>query len=384
MTLLNLVNTATFIPRLVKVGAKLPIRMEDSASIVDYKDNFFLSEDVVNDYVQITSDLFHHELSWTEDEYLQMLSYATELTSTLDQMGFYLLKVAEKVQCDFTGDLSDSRDEVTLYLDVKCDAEDGTVANLPTPPFIEIESEDSLRGSSWRSIGITYNNDYIGQEIFVPQKNTLQAENASFVFNSGEIIKDFSLGSILDGTSKIRITFEHGNASESYRDMARYCVYWDTLELAWSDKGCTLDSYDINATVCSCNHTTSFAVIFDINGSLANLSPKALKALDILSIVLCSVSCFCCLTTVIILLVSKIPSNPRTVIQINRAATLFVLYFFLLVGLDPEVLGVAPDSFWCRFFAVGIHYFGLAAFAWTAIEGYQLYQVNTLYGGLSL
>ena len=61
-------------------------------------------------------------------------------------------------------------------------------------------------------------------------------------------------------------------------------------------------------------------------------------------------------------------------IQINRAATLFFLYFFLLFGLDPDVLNVSSDSVWCRFSAVAIQYFGLAAFTWTAIEGYQLYQ----------
>jgi hypothetical protein len=64
---------------------------------------------------------------------------------------------------------------------------------------------------------------------------------------------------------------------------------------------------DLNAqyTVCSCDHTTNFGVIFDVTGALAGLDGAAVQFLNILSSVLCGLSALCCLVTFVVLQTSR-------------------------------------------------------------------------------
>ena len=40
------------------------------------------------------------------------------------------------------------------------------------------------------------------------------------------------------------------------------CVYWDTSDLKWSTRGCSLISVDNTHIKCACNHLSSFAISF--------------------------------------------------------------------------------------------------------------------------
>lgn len=40
------------------------------------------------------------------------------------------------------------------------------------------------------------------------------------------------------------------------------CVYWDTVNLVWSSKGCTMSGLDLTHVNCQCNHLSAFSVIF--------------------------------------------------------------------------------------------------------------------------
>ncbi len=85
-----------------------------------------------------------------------------------------------------------------------------------------------------------------------------------------------------------------------------YCVFWDESLSSWSDFGCNVDLDSTGSyTTCACNHTTNFAVLFDIEGDLYDLSQEALAVLDFLSTGLCAVSALCCLLTFVVLLLSK-------------------------------------------------------------------------------
>ena len=68
------------------------------------------------------------------------------------------------------------------------------------------------------------------------------------------------------------------------------------------------------------------------------------------------------------------PTSPRTIIQQNRAVTLFLLYFLFLIGVDPSIMGINPLGWLCRTVAIFIHFFGLCSFSWTFLEGWQLYK----------
>lgn len=80
------------------------------------------------------------------------------------------------------------------------------------------------------------------------------------------------------------------------------CVYWDldngyilnilsqNICSKWSQEGCTLLSTSKDATVCTCNHLTSFAVLMDVSG---RLGAGGGEALDIVSKIGCALSIVC-------------------------------------------------------------------------------------------
>ena len=87
---------------------------------------------------------------------------------------------------------------------------------------------------------------------------------------------------------------------------SRFCVFWNEDTLQWSDEGCHLDlDSDSANTVCVCDHTTNFAVIFDVDGSLNEMGGTALLVLNVLSNILCGFSAFGCLVTFLVLQFSK-------------------------------------------------------------------------------
>ena len=60
------------------------------------------------------------------------------------------------------------------------------------------------------------------------------------------------------------------------------------------------------------------------------------------------------------------------IIQKNRSLNFVFLYILSIIGVDQTFLYL-PD-YQCRFVAVGVHYFGLTTFFWTALEGRQMYR----------
>ena len=56
----------------------------------------------------------------------------------------------------------------------------------------------------------------------------------------------------------------------------------------------------------------------------------------------------------------------------NRAVVMFLLFALFLLGFDPNLLGL-PTSL-CHVVAASIHFLALSLFAWTLLEGVQLYK----------
>merc|ERR550539_1512891 len=123
-------------------------------------------------------------------------------------------------------------------------------------------------------------------------------------------------------------------------------------------------------TVCQCDHLTNFGLLFDINGVLDDWSPYQMAILNILTIVLCSLSILASLVTLLILQISRLPSSPRIQIVKNRALSMVALYLLFLVGFDKTTFNISNNL--CIAFAALIHFSGLAIFFWTLLEGLQL------------
>ncbi|XP_059089883.1 latrophilin-like protein LAT-2 [Tigriopus californicus] len=342
--------------------------MTDPGNEMNYHRNVTNTFDIVLDYVQIVSDLLHHELAWLEYDDDLILQNSTNLLKSAENIAFFLLQI-EGAKVGFDRLITDSRDEVRMYTQSTFSRNE-SLPTMPRPPFIQLDGPSLIWGD-WRSVGIQFCTQGIFDQIFHPSRNDLGL--TSVELHSVAKISTFSINEwtplASDGT--VKVSFDHTNETEVRG--TRYCVFWDEEELQWSQGGCVLsfESTLLN-TVCICNHTTNFAVLFDVGGVLDDLSDVALTFLNILSTILCTVSAIGTLLTFAILLFSKLPSSPRTIIQMNRAFSLFCLYLLFLLGIDPTILGL-PD-WMCRGVAVFIHFFGLSSFFWTSLEGIQLYR----------
>ena len=154
-------------------------------------------------------------------------------------------------------------------------------------------------------------------------------------------------------------------------------MYWDWGERVWTDRGCYWDrsTSHLTATVCRCNHTTNFGLIFDIGGALDDWSATQIAILNYLSTVLCSLSILAATATALLLQLSRLPSSPRIMIVKHRAISMIGLFLLFLVGFDREIFHLSINI--CRGVAAVLHFFALAIFFWTLLEGRQLYRSLT-------
>lgn len=62
-----------------------------------------------------------------------------------------------------------------------------------------------------------------------------------------------------DGSNIVKISFEHFMPkSES---LQKVCVFWDTQDESWSDRGCQMKESNETHTQCRCQHLTHFALL---------------------------------------------------------------------------------------------------------------------------
>ncbi|XP_068703997.1 adhesion G protein-coupled receptor B2-like [Montipora foliosa] len=150
------------------------------------------------------------------------------------------------------------------------------------------------------------------------------------------------------------------------------CVFWRPGDsMTWKTNGCKFVSRESNVsiTTCECNHLTVFAALMDPHGSrVRNLSHK--KALELISIVGCSISLFAvCVTVAVTLSFWKILESPRTKVLLNLCAA--IALSCALVISEGSVINTAG----CPVVAALLHYFLLALFSWMLCEGVLHYIV---------
>lgn len=69
---------------------------------------------------------------------------------------------------------------------------------------------------------------------------------------------------------------------------------------------------------------------------------------------------------------SRLVVTPRITIQKNRTLNLILLYICGIIGVDRQFLFL--EEYQCRSIAIGVHFFALNTFFWTALEGIHLYR----------
>ncbi|XP_038128056.1 adhesion G protein-coupled receptor L4 [Cyprinodon tularosa] len=168
----------------------------------------------------------------------------------------------------------------------------------------------------------------------------------------------------------VTFTLRHNEPIDTKVDVTK-CAFWeyevDTLQGHWSTKGCKTLHISSNATNCSCNHLTHFAIL--MSSGRANLAAHntILTRITQLGMIISLICLSLCIFT--FWFFSEIQST-RTTIHKNLCCSLFMAEFIFLVGIN-----MTSHKLFCSVIAGMLHYFFLAAFAWMCIEGIHLYLI---------
>ncbi|XP_073254225.1 adhesion G-protein coupled receptor D1-like [Porites lutea] len=152
-----------------------------------------------------------------------------------------------------------------------------------------------------------------------------------------------------------------------------HCVFWRPKEppAMWKTSGCQLVRSQSNAsiTTCECDHLTVFAALMDPYGLNTTLPHK--QALEIISIIGCSISLFSVLLTMAVTLVFwREIKGSRVKVLLNLCAA--IACSCILAILEGSARNKEPE---CTVVAALLHYFLLALFSWMLCEGILHYIV---------
>uniref|UniRef100_A0A8C4H6L5 Adhesion G protein-coupled receptor L4 n=1 Tax=Dicentrarchus labrax TaxID=13489 RepID=A0A8C4H6L5_DICLA len=168
----------------------------------------------------------------------------------------------------------------------------------------------------------------------------------------------------------VTFTLRHNEPIDTKADVTK-CAFWeyeaDSLQGHWATHGCKTVHVNSNATTCSCNHLTHFAIL--MSSGRANLVAHytILTRITQLGMIISLICLSMCIFT--FWFFSEIQST-RTTIHKNLCCSLFMAEFIFLVGINMNT-----HKLFCSVIAGLLHYFFLAAFAWMCIEGIHLYLI---------
>ncbi|XP_052793458.1 putative adhesion G protein-coupled receptor E4P [Mya arenaria] len=162
---------------------------------------------------------------------------------------------------------------------------------------------------------------------------------------------------------EILLTFTHFEKSLSFPA----CSFWNESESVWDASGCKVVHTNQSHTVCSCSHLTNFAILMSpfIQDNVNT------KALDIISIVGCSISILGLLLTVALHIYfhrHMKTDQTRIVILMNLSTALIFSYALFLGGVDRT-----ENRIVCTTIAALLHYIYLVVFCLMLAEGVDIF-----------
>ncbi|XP_032905253.1 adhesion G-protein coupled receptor D2 isoform X1 [Amblyraja radiata] len=149
------------------------------------------------------------------------------------------------------------------------------------------------------------------------------------------------------------------------------CAFWNFSRKpgtggSWSTHGCSIVQSDRQSTTCFCNHTTNFALLFQIYETKQSSYEEAV--LMKLTLTGCSVSLCAMVTTLIVFAVLEVPNSDRTTVHKNLIGALIAAETLLLASESARTHRVA-----CWVVTALLHLFFMAAFGWMLVEGILLW-----------
>ncbi|XP_078282132.1 adhesion G protein-coupled receptor D2-like [Rhinoraja longicauda] len=149
------------------------------------------------------------------------------------------------------------------------------------------------------------------------------------------------------------------------------CAFWNFDRMpgaggSWSTHGCSMVQSGRQSTTCYCNHTTNFALLFQLYET--KQSPYEEAILMKLTLTGCSVSLCAMVTTLIVFAVLGVPNSDRTTVHKNLIGALIAAETLLLASESARTHRVA-----CWVVTALLHLFFMAAFGWMLVEGILLW-----------
>ncbi|XP_042219278.1 adhesion G-protein coupled receptor D1-like isoform X2 [Homarus americanus] len=246
-----------------------------------------------------------------------------------------------------------------------------TVIELPENFYENYIDEDGLLTVifySYNDLHCATNSIPCNPNVTVPSRVSKANQVNSVII--GATVTESGAWTAVDGEG-VRIHFDHiYKNDDSYNLGKASCVWWNEDTNRWSNERCSLISQTENYTICTCDHLTNLAVIMDIHGVLDENIQEILRWWTIIG---CSLSMLCltmCITCLSLAVKAIKNQSGSCIISIHRhlCVCLLVAELVLLSGLDAT-----HDTIGCIVVAALLHYFFLATFTWSAIEGVNLY-----------
>lgn len=191
----------------------------------------------------------------------------------------------------------------------------------------------------------------------VAVKNLMSKLNNAF--RKTEYTSSLLVSTTLDGNREWAREIKLAFPKETEGRFKPYCVFWNTAKRKWSGTGCDLKRSDGNATVCVCNHLTSFSVLM----AKGDISTEVLDMITNvgLGVSICSLLIFLIVETLVWSAVVKTNlSHFRHTAIVNIAVFLLLADICFLASSSPETLS---DTL-CFTFTVCKHLFFLVMFSW--------------------
>ncbi|KAM4593587.1 adhesion G-protein coupled receptor G5-like [Odontesthes bonariensis] len=144
------------------------------------------------------------------------------------------------------------------------------------------------------------------------------------------------------------------------------CHYFDEYDWAWKTGGCKTQNNETNI-ICSCNHTTAFAVLL-IREPIAKAHWEILSYISYIG---CGLSAFFCALSLVTYVFNRNHKMDYSIpIHVSLSGALFLLNTTFLL----TEWGALVNSEWvCECVAALMHYSLLCCFTWMAIEAFHLY-----------
>ncbi|XP_071964473.1 adhesion G-protein coupled receptor D1-like [Antedon mediterranea] len=198
-----------------------------------------------------------------------------------------------------------------------------------------------------------------------PEEITKTASSILIIrfINNGMVMSvpiNFTLAHTFPNLSSIEENGKHTDFDCSFIDETKEPIHWSSF-------GCTTEvATNLRHSNCSCNHTTSFAVLMKVTDNDVEVDTKHETALSWIMYIGCGVSIVA--LSVALATFTYVGLTDRIKIHVCLCATLLVAESFMLVGLN---LTKPPEL--CTTIAVILHFSFLSVFAWMLVEGIHMY-----------